>query len=154
MVKINNGEEKKTRIFTLQNGEIKMERDTLTFVCLILTIVVLCGTIGADKLGTPEQDLNEIRQQLYSRGQRVKPHSVLEEVQSIENNNDNNNYAPFDISKILKDKEIGDDEKHNPNTPYTLGLEISDWDEQCSSWMNIMLVLILILLILISNMFF
>ncbi|MCI80373.1 xyloglucan 6-xylosyltransferase 2-like, partial [Trifolium medium] len=62
-------------------------RGSLTFLCLFLTVVVLRGTIGAGKFGTPEQDLNEIRQQFYSRGRRVEPHRVLEEVQSTETNN-------------------------------------------------------------------
>ncbi|KAK7274766.1 hypothetical protein RIF29_15864 [Crotalaria pallida] len=41
-------------------------RGSLTFLCLLFTIIVLRGTIGADKFGTPEQDRNEIRQHLYS----------------------------------------------------------------------------------------
>ncbi|KAK2412053.1 galactomannan galactosyltransferase [Trifolium repens] len=111
-------------------------RGSLTFLCLFLTVVVLRGTIGAGKFGTPEQDLNEIRQQFYSRGRRVEPHRVLEEVQSTETNNNDNNYATFDISKILKDEEGGDDEKRDPNIPYTLGPKISDWDEQRSEWLK------------------
>lgn len=120
----------------LRQMQRAFRRGTLTFLCLFLTVIVLRGTIGAGKFGTPEQDLNEIRQQLYSRGRRVEPHRVLEEVQSSENNNDNNNYATFDITKILKDEEAGDDEKRDPNTPYTLGPKISDWDEQRSSWLS------------------
>ncbi|CAK8563690.1 unnamed protein product [Lathyrus sativus] len=119
----------------LRQMQRAFRRGILTFLCLVLTVVVLRGTIGAGKFGTPEQDLNEI-QQFYSRGRRVEPRRVLEEVQSSESTTDNsNNYATFDISKILKDED-GDDEKRDPNIPYTLGPKISDWDEQRSSWLS------------------
>ncbi|XP_057415096.1 xyloglucan 6-xylosyltransferase 2-like [Lotus japonicus] len=106
-------------------------RGFLTFLCLFLTVIMLRGTIGAGKFGTPEQDLDEIRHHL---GRRVEPHRVLEEVQP--ENNDPNNYATFDISKILVDEAAGDDEKRDPNAPYTLGPKISDWDEQRARWLQ------------------
>ncbi|KAL0002112.1 hypothetical protein SO802_015893 [Lithocarpus litseifolius] len=104
---------------------------TVTFLCLFLTVVVLRGTIGAGKFGTPKQDFNELRDHLYSRGRCVEPHRVLEEAQpETESDNQSNNYATFDITKILHDDEP--EEKAYPNKPYSLGPKISDWDEQRS----------------------
>ncbi|KAF6988243.1 hypothetical protein CFC21_005811, partial [Triticum aestivum] len=37
----------------------------LTVVCLMLTILVLRGTVGAGKFGTPQQDLTELRHRLH-----------------------------------------------------------------------------------------
>ncbi|KAJ9706435.1 hypothetical protein PVL29_001778 [Vitis rotundifolia] len=34
----------------------------ITLLCLLMTVVVLRGTIGAGKFGTPEQDFIEIRE--------------------------------------------------------------------------------------------
>jgi xyloglucan 6-xylosyltransferase len=97
--------------------------------------VVLCGTIGAGKLGTPEQDFNEIREHLiHSCGRRVEPRRVLEEVQPDSEFDQSNNYATFDISKILVDDEP--EEKPDPNKPYSLGLKISDWDQQRAKWLK------------------
>ncbi|KAK7842390.1 xyloglucan 6-xylosyltransferase 2 [Quercus suber] len=108
---------------------------TVTFLCLFLTVVVLRGTIGAGKFGTPEQDFNELREHLYSRGRRVEPHRVLEEAQpETESDSQSNNYATFDITKILHDDEP--EEKPDPNKPYSLGPKISDWDEQRSEWLK------------------
>ncbi|PRQ39185.1 putative xyloglucan 6-xylosyltransferase [Rosa chinensis] len=115
---------------------------TVTFLCLFMTVVVLRGTIGAGKFGTPEQDFNDIRERFYSHNRRVEPHRVLEEVETTtttaaqNDNADSNNYATFDISKILKDEEGGADEKRDPNAPYSLGPKISDWDEQRARWLK------------------
>ncbi|KAL1334814.1 hypothetical protein HN51_063775 [Arachis hypogaea] len=112
-------------------------RGSLTFLCLFLTVVVLRGTIGAGKFGTPEQDLNEIRHLYAYRSRRVEPHRVLEEAQPETTTNDANNYATFDISKILVDEAASADEpKRDPNAPYTLGPKISDWDEQRGQWLK------------------
>ncbi|OIW18476.1 hypothetical protein TanjilG_13228 [Lupinus angustifolius] len=115
-------------------------RGSLTFLCLFLTVVVLRGTIGAGKFGTPEQDLNKIRNHLSSRGgRRVEPRRVLEEVKSDTTTTttaDSNNYATFDISKILVDEGGEDEFKRDPNIPYTLGPKISDWDQQRSNWLQ------------------
>ena len=98
---------------------------TVTFLCLFLTVVVLRGTIGAGKFGTPEQDFNELRDHLYSRGRCVEPYHVLEEAQpETKSDNQSNNYATFDITKILIDDEP--EEKSDPNKPYDLGPKISE----------------------------
>ncbi|GJN08128.1 hypothetical protein PR202_ga26020 [Eleusine coracana subsp. coracana] len=46
----------------------------LTVVCLLLTVVVLRGTVGAGRFGTPQQDLIELRQHFVSH-----PHRALAE---------------------------------------------------------------------------
>ncbi|KAL6185972.1 hypothetical protein ACLB2K_042094 [Fragaria x ananassa] len=109
---------------------------TVTFLCLFMTVVVLRGTIGAGKFGTPEQDFNDIRERFYSHNRRVEPHRVLEEVETTTKTTDANNYATFDISKILKDEEGGDEWKKDPNAPYSLGPKISDWDAQRGEWLK------------------
>ncbi|ONI28301.1 hypothetical protein PRUPE_1G136700 [Prunus persica] len=118
-----------------------LRHGTTTFLCLFLTVVVLRGTIGAGKFGTPEQDYNEIREHFYSNNRRVEPHRVLQEATTQPDQKEadpaqSNNYATFDISKILVDEPGSDDEKRDPNTPYSLGPKISDWDEQRSDWLK------------------
>ncbi|WCJ23499.1 Xyloglucan 6-xylosyltransferase 1 [Euphorbia peplus] len=117
----------------------------VTIFCLFMTVVVLRGTIGAGKFGTPEQDFNDLRE-LYISRKRAEPHRVLVEAQITteaaaaggdggENgNSDPNNYAKFDINDILVDE--GPDEKPDPNKEYTLGPKISDWDEQRAEWLK------------------
>ncbi|KAM1234573.1 hypothetical protein ACFX2J_004133 [Malus domestica] len=51
-----------------------LRHGTVTFLCLFLTVVVLRGTIGAGKFGTPEQDFNDIRKRFYTHNRRVEPH--------------------------------------------------------------------------------
>ncbi|RID70824.1 hypothetical protein BRARA_C02806 [Brassica rapa] len=86
----------------------------VTVLCLVLTVVVLRGTIGAGKFGTPEQDLDEIRQHFQTSRKRAEPHRVLEEIQSGGGGGDtsssgdgggggSNNYETFDINKIFID---------------------------------------------------
>ncbi|KAF2539756.1 hypothetical protein F2Q68_00018628 [Brassica cretica] len=112
----------------------------VTVLCLVLTVVVLRGTIGAGKFGTPEQDLDEIRQHFQPSRKRAEPHRVLEEIQtggdsstSGDGGGGSNNYETFDINKIFVDE--GEEDKPDPNKPYTLGPKISDWDEQRSDWL-------------------
>ncbi|KAM1944093.1 hypothetical protein ACFX15_012349 [Malus domestica] len=87
-----------------------LRHGTVTFLCLFLTVVVLRGTIDAGKFGTPEQDFNDIRERFYTHNRRVEPHRVLVEATPETNQKDadpagqSNNYAEFDISKILKDE--------------------------------------------------
>jgi xyloglucan 6-xylosyltransferase len=64
----------------------------------------------------------------------MEPHRVLEEAQPDSEADQSNNYATFDISKILVDDEP--EEKPNPNKPYSLGPRISDWDEQRAEWLK------------------
>jgi xyloglucan 6-xylosyltransferase len=64
----------------------------------------------------------------------VEPHRVLEEAQPDSEADQSNNYATFDISKILVDDEP--EEKPDLNKPYNLGPRISDWDEQRAEWLK------------------
>lgn len=118
----------------------------VTILCLVLTLVVLRGTIGAGKFGTPEQDFKEIREHFNHR-KRAEPHRVLEEVETTTTSSsdsaasdstaDNtNNYNAFDINKILVDEADSGDSKADPNEPYSLGPKISDWDEQRANWLT------------------
>ncbi|KAA8530856.1 hypothetical protein F0562_005520 [Nyssa sinensis] len=113
----------------LRNGK-------LIIFCLFLTVIVLRGNLGAEKFGTPQQDFEEIRERFYYR-KRAEPRRVLVEAQTTttaaESASDNN-YATFDINKILVDE--GEDEKPDPNKPYSLGPKISDWDEQRAEWLK------------------
>ncbi|KAA8548943.1 hypothetical protein F0562_000627 [Nyssa sinensis] len=114
----------------LRNGK-------LTIFCLFLTVIVLRGNLGAGKFGTPQQDFEEIRERFYYH-KRAEPRRVLVEAQTTtttaaESASDNN-YATFDINKILVDE--GEDEKPDPKKPYSLGPKISDWDEQRAEWLK------------------
>ncbi|KAK8693836.1 hypothetical protein V6N13_071404 [Hibiscus sabdariffa] len=107
-----------------------------TIFCLVLTVVVLRGTIGVEKSRIPVQDFTEIRDHLYF-GKRAKPHHVLEEVQTTSSGNhdagaNTKNDTNFDINNILPDNESESD----PNKPYSLGPKITDWDEQRSKWLK------------------
>ncbi|KAL1809548.1 hypothetical protein ACET3Z_026538 [Daucus carota] len=111
----------------LRNGK-------LTLLCLVLTVVVLRGNLGAGKFGTPEQDLMEIRETFSHYRKRAEPRRVLEEVASGEEEKVSNNYAEFDINKLFVDEES--EEKKDPNLEYSLGPKISDWDEQRGEWLK------------------
>ncbi|XP_059648501.1 xyloglucan 6-xylosyltransferase 2-like [Cornus florida] len=117
----------------------------ITLLCFCMTVIVLRGNLGAGKFGTPQQDFNEIRDHFYASHKRVEPRRVLEEVQTTTTtttatttgggeSNADNNYATFDINKILVHE--GEDEKPDPNKPYSLGPKISDWDEQRADWLK------------------
>ncbi|GFZ21806.1 UDP-xylosyltransferase 2 [Actinidia rufa] len=111
----------------------------VTILCLLLTVIVIRGNLGAGRFGTPQQDFIEIRDHFYSSGRRSEPRRVLEEAQTTatttnNNDGDSNSYEQFDINKILVDE--GEDEKPDPNKPYTLGPKISDWDEQRAEWLE------------------
>ncbi|CDY50378.1 BnaCnng19100D [Brassica napus] len=98
----------------------------VTVLCLVLTVVVLRGTIGAGKFGTPEQDLDEIHQHFQPSRKRAEPHRVLEEIQT---GGDSSSSTSGDGNSA------GKEDKPDPNKPYTLGPKISDWDEQRSDWL-------------------
>lgn len=116
-----------------------MRHGKVTVLCFVMTIVVLRGTIGAGKFGTPEQDFNDIRDHFYNR-KRAEPHRVLEEADTeTESTQSTNNYATFDISKLTVDEEEEDDNNdkmRDPNKLYSLGPKISDWDEQRTDWLK------------------
>jgi len=119
----------------------------VTILCLFLTIVVLRGTIGAGKFGTPEQDFVDIRNRFSSR-KLSEPHRILGEIHSTTSSSSRSdssttsttNYNDFDINTILVDEEKeeqGDEfEKRSSNEPYSLGPKISNWDEQRSKWIR------------------
>lgn len=120
----------------LRNGK-------LTLLCLFLTVVVLRGNLGAGKFGTPEQDLNDIRETFSYIRRRAEPRRVLEEAQQAYTATDNgasdaNSYTDFDIKKIIADEDDGDEVvyKRDPNQPYSLGPKISDWDQQRAEWLK------------------
>ncbi|CDY18017.1 BnaC03g30890D [Brassica napus] len=80
----------------------------VTVLCLVLTVVVLRGTIGAGKFGTPEQDLDEIRQHFQTSRKRAEPHRVLEEIQTGGGGGGGGD-------SIFVDE--GEEEKPDPNKP-------------------------------------
>ncbi|XP_057772239.1 xyloglucan 6-xylosyltransferase 2-like [Salvia miltiorrhiza] len=114
----------------------------LTVLCLFLTLIVLRANIGAGKFGTPEKDLDEIRETFSHIRKRAEPRRVLveaaDELKSSGNaESGSNNYAEFDIKKILKDEDDGVPEfQRDLSQPYSLGPKISDWDEQRSEWLK------------------
>ncbi|KAJ6793759.1 glycosyltransferase 5 [Iris pallida] len=97
----------------LRNGK-------LTVLCLLMTVVVLRGTIGAGKFGTPGQDLSEIRHHLRPL-RRSLPHRALVEEQP---------------KHADADADDDRDEERDPSVPYSLGPRISDWDSQRSAWLS------------------
>ncbi|CAH9142177.1 unnamed protein product [Cuscuta epithymum] len=108
----------------------------LTLFCLILTVVVLRGTIGAGKFGTPEQDLKEIRDTLNYYRKRSEPRRFLEESSSGDGSG-TNSYNGFDITKVMVDEEDGEAEvEKDPTKPYSLGPKITNWDRQRGLWLR------------------
>ncbi|KAL0388779.1 UNVERIFIED_CONTAM: Xyloglucan 6-xylosyltransferase 1 [Sesamum radiatum] len=119
----------------LRNGK-------LTLLCLVLTVIVLRANLGAGKFGTPEKDLDEIRETFSYIRRRAEPRRVLEEAKTEQKSggsteSGSNNYAEFDITKILKDEDDGVQEfKRDPSQSYSLGPKISDWDQQRAEWLK------------------
>lgn len=116
----------------------------VTALCLVLTVVVLRGIIGAGEFGTPEKDFYEIRNRLYfpSRKRGGDPHRVLEERRATsssfathDRNHYKNNYDEFNVKMFMEDNGE-DDEKPDPNEPYSRGPKISNWDAQRAQWLN------------------
>ncbi|QCD98221.1 xyloglucan 6-xylosyltransferase 2-like [Vigna unguiculata] len=110
----------------------------VTILCLVLTLVVLRGTIGAGKFGTPEQDFVDIRDRFYSRKLPENDHHLGHLQSTTFNDSDSTtNYNVFDINTILVDEpEDENGEKLNSEEPYRLGPKISTWDEQRSRWLR------------------
>lgn len=118
----------------------------LTLLCLFLTVIVLRGNLGAGRFGTPEKDLDDIRDTISYFRKRHEPRRVLEEASAVAQgergsgvsvDNGNNNYAEFDIRKILKDEDDGVAEfTRDLSKPYTLGPKITNWDEQRGEWLK------------------
>ncbi|KAL8486262.1 hypothetical protein ACS0TY_023101 [Phlomoides rotata] len=123
----------------LRNGK-------LTFFCLVLTVLMLRGNLGAGKFGTPEKDLDEIRETFSFIRKRVEPRRVLEsaslaaraQLKSTDSAGiRSNSNVDFDITKIMKDDDdVVEESTRDPSQPYTLGPKISDWDEQRAEWLK------------------
>ncbi|GMH08311.1 hypothetical protein Nepgr_010151 [Nepenthes gracilis] len=86
-----------------------MRNGKITFLCLVMTVVVLRGMIGAGHFGTPEQDVVLLRSHL-SNNRRV-----FEEVNQSSSSSSGgtaakkaeknaNSYEAFDINRILEDE--------------------------------------------------
>ncbi|KAK8959854.1 putative glycosyltransferase 2 [Platanthera guangdongensis] len=103
-----------------------LRKGKLTLICLFLTFIVLRGTIGAGKFGTPEQDFREISHRLHS-GHSYHPHRALKEEQMP-----SSNAATAGKAAAAED----DDLPRDPSEPYSLGPKISDWDEQRAKWLK------------------
>jgi xyloglucan 6-xylosyltransferase len=104
----------------------------LTVVCLLLTVVVLRGTVGAGRFGTPQQDLIELRQHFVSH-----PHRALAEHHDARSRGSATTTTTTTTSSSSSGRR--DDEPDPPprtlrDPPYTLGPKISDWDEQRAAW--------------------
>lgn len=119
----------------------------VTFFCLVLTLVVLRGTIGAGKFGTPQQDFIRLRNRLYfpSKKRGADSHRVLEEgrrttsssdtsTTTTSDRDDNTNYNEFDVKAFMEDE--GGDEERDPYQRYSLGPRISNWDELRAKWLK------------------
>ncbi|KAL0414728.1 UNVERIFIED_CONTAM: Xyloglucan 6-xylosyltransferase 2 [Sesamum radiatum] len=112
------------------------------FQRLIRNVIVLRANLGAGKFGTPEKDLDEIRETFSYIRRRAEPRRVLEEAKTEQKSggstdSGSNSYAEFDITKILKDEDDGVQEfKRDPSQPYSLGPKISDWDQQRAEWLK------------------
>nr|GLL44244.1 xyloglucan 6-xylosyltransferase 2-like [Ipomoea trifida]GMD61860.1 xyloglucan 6-xylosyltransferase 2 [Ipomoea batatas]GMD74234.1 xyloglucan 6-xylosyltransferase 2 [Ipomoea batatas]GMD75970.1 xyloglucan 6-xylosyltransferase 2 [Ipomoea batatas]GMD77786.1 xyloglucan 6-xylosyltransferase 2 [Ipomoea batatas] len=130
----------------LRNGK-------LTLLCLVLTVVVLRGNLGAGRFGTPEKDLKDISDTLSFYRKRTEPRRVLEEAEQVNltvgddvnatdsgsgvGPEDSRSYKEFDLSKIVVDQDDGEPEfKRDPNEPYSLGPKITDWDAQRAEWLK------------------
>lgn len=108
-----------------------LRHSKLTALCLVLTVIIIRGNLGAGRFGTPQQDFMEIRDHFYSSGigrRRSEPRRVLENARGG-GEVAGKSYTEFDINKITVDE--GEEEKHDPK-----GLENSDWDEQRADWLK------------------
>eukprot|EP00249_Psilotum_nudum_P004876 c18358_g1_i2 orf=492-1862(+) len=106
------------RIRQLQRASYNLK---VTLLCGFVTILVLRGTIGAGKFGTPAQDFKEIKEHLqHVHSHRKEPNRVLAGMEDTKEN--------------PKETEV-DEEESNPKTPYTLGPKIVDWDKQRKDWL-------------------
>ncbi|EFJ24695.1 xyloglucan xylosyltransferase-like protein [Selaginella moellendorffii] len=94
----------------------------LMVMCGMITILVLRGTIGAGKFGTPAQDLREIREHLPRRHKEAASRVLAEAHESRKK-------APGDR------EEREEEERSAGSSPYSLGPKISDWNEQRSQWL-------------------
>ncbi|KAF0902239.1 hypothetical protein E2562_014475 [Oryza meyeriana var. granulata] len=102
----------------------------LTVVCLLLTVVVLRGTVGAGKFGTPQQDLIELRHRFISH-----PHRALaEHHDALSRGGSSSSSSGRASAAAERDDEPDPPPRSLRDPPYTLGPKISDWDEQRAAW--------------------
>ncbi|KZV25601.1 glycosyltransferase 2-like [Dorcoceras hygrometricum] len=123
----------------LRNGK-------LTLLCLVLTVVVLRGNLGAGRFGTPEKDLDEIRETFSYIRKHAEPRRALVEPSKGQRQrnkpsggteNGSKNDAEFDVKKILKDEDDGVEEfKRDSTQPYSLGPKIENWDQMRDEWLK------------------
>eukprot|EP00252_Welwitschia_mirabilis_P020264 TRINITY_DN4930_c0_g1_i1.p1 TRINITY_DN4930_c0_g1~~TRINITY_DN4930_c0_g1_i1.p1 ORF type:complete len:455 (-),score=51.48 TRINITY_DN4930_c0_g1_i1:111-1475(-) len=112
-----------------------MRQAKVTFLCLVMTVVVLRGTIGAGKFGTPEQDLAEIREHLIVGRRSGEPHRVLTEASS--SSSSSKKEIPQMSLKIQDEDEEKEPEiERDPSNPFKFEPQISDWDEQRREWLK------------------
>lgn len=137
---------------TRRAGKVRrvLRNGKLTLICLVLTVVVLRGNLGAGKFGTPEKDLKDITDTLIYYRRRAEPRRVLEEAEQANVTDghygtgtadpesvDNRNYKEFDLTKIMVDEDDGEpDFPSDQNKPYSLGPKITDWDVQREEWLK------------------
>lgn len=107
----------------LRNGK-------LTALCLLLTFVVLRGTIGAGRFGTPQQDLVELRSRLLPHPHRALSEHHHHHRQRQQNHNPNPNAAAGEED----DEEPPERSVEDP--PYEMGPRIEDWDAQRAAWLR------------------
>ncbi|XP_073029610.1 xyloglucan 6-xylosyltransferase 2-like [Primulina eburnea] len=116
----------------------------VTLLCLFLTVIVLRGSLGAGKFGTPEKDLDEIRETFSYVRRRFEPRRVLQaashgrRVKSLFGGESGSHYyANFDARRIFKDEDDGFEEfKRDPSKPYILGPKIDNWDRMRGLWLR------------------
>uniref|UniRef100_A0ACD5WWP0 Uncharacterized protein n=1 Tax=Avena sativa TaxID=4498 RepID=A0ACD5WWP0_AVESA len=104
----------------------------LTVVCLFLTVLVLRGTVGAGRFGTPQQDLLELRHRFISHPQQ---RALAEHHDARSKGSDSASAAGAGAAKAAaRDDEPEPQPRSLRDPPYTLGPKISDWDEQRAAW--------------------
>ncbi|KAL5217723.1 hypothetical protein ABZP36_018407 [Zizania latifolia] len=100
----------------------------LTALCLLLTVVVLRGTVGAGRFGTPQQDLIDLRHRFISH-----PHRALAEHHDLMSRGSSSSSGRA-AAAAERDDEPDPPPRSLRDPPYTLGPKISDWDEQRAAW--------------------
>ncbi|GMJ02062.1 xylosyltransferase 1, XYG XYLOSYLTRANSFERASE 1 [Hibiscus trionum] len=123
-----------------QCSRLRRSRTKITVLCLLITVIVLHGTFNSINPGSAAEENQNHHDGAGTPRKRVDTRRLLEEAenaaaQADNNNNNDKSYAEFDIAKILVDEE-GENEKPDPNKPYSLGPKISDWDQQRSEWLT------------------
>ncbi|MCO5606006.1 hypothetical protein L7F22_060193 [Adiantum nelumboides] len=112
----------------------------LTMICGLLTILVLRGTLGAGKFGTPAKDFEEIKLQFERIHGRKHASRVLTEVleerhrplESIVFQAQGSSYGVLGDA-TMQIASSDDNSEANPSKLYSLGPKVSDWDSQRQS---------------------